>query len=65
MKSVVTKRSIVLDGHKTSVTLEDAFWNELKKIAQFQSVTLSKLVVAIDAARKHPKSFIGDPRICA
>jgi predicted DNA-binding ribbon-helix-helix protein len=54
MKSVVTKRSIVLDGHKTSVTLEDAFWNELKKIAQFQSVTLSKLVVAIDAARKHP-----------
>jgi predicted DNA-binding ribbon-helix-helix protein len=51
MKSSVIKRSIVLDGHKTSVSLEDAFWTDLKEIAQFQSVTLSKLVAGIDATR--------------
>jgi hypothetical protein len=31
MKSTVVKRSIVLAGHKTSVSLEDAFWNGLKE----------------------------------
>ena len=30
MKSSVVKRSIVIDGHKTSVSLEDAFWTDLK-----------------------------------
>jgi len=52
MKSTVIKRSIVLDGHKTSVSLEDAFWSELKEIAHFEHVTLSKLVTGIDAMRK-------------
>jgi predicted DNA-binding ribbon-helix-helix protein len=52
MKSSVIKRSIVLDGHKTSVSLEDAFWTDLKEIAHFQSVTLSKLVAGIDATRE-------------
>jgi predicted DNA-binding ribbon-helix-helix protein len=52
MKSSVVKRSIVLDGHKTSVSLEDAFWTDLKEIAHFQGVTLSKLVAGIDASRK-------------
>jgi predicted DNA-binding ribbon-helix-helix protein len=52
MKSTVIKRSIVLDGHKTSVSLEDAFWTELKEIAHFEHVTLSKLVGGIDAMRK-------------
>ena len=33
MKSPVVKRSIVIAGHKTSVSVEDAFWNSLKKIA--------------------------------
>jgi len=52
MKSAVTKRSIMLDGHKTSVSLEDAFWTELKEIARLQGVTVSSLVAAIDATRK-------------
>jgi predicted DNA-binding ribbon-helix-helix protein len=51
MKSLVVKRSIVLDGHKTSVSLEGAFWSELKEIAHFQNMTLSKLVSGIDATR--------------
>jgi predicted DNA-binding ribbon-helix-helix protein len=33
MKSPVVKRSIVIDGHKTSVSLEEAFWNGMKEIS--------------------------------
>jgi predicted DNA-binding ribbon-helix-helix protein len=52
MKSSVIKRSIVVDGHKTSVSLEDAFWTDLKKIAQTQQMTLSELVTKIDGTRE-------------
>lgn len=51
MKSSVIKRSIVIDGHKTSVSLEDAFWDDLKKIAHARQVTLSELVTKIDLTR--------------
>ena len=53
MKSLVVKRSIVVSGHKTSVSLEDAFWNALKEIAKARNVTLSELVAAIDGERQH------------
>ncbi len=53
MKSPVVKRSIVIAGHKTSVSLEDAFWNALKDIAASRDMTLSELVGAIDAERPH------------
>ena len=52
MKSPVVKRSIVITGHKTSVSLEDAFWDSLKDIAGTRNMTLSELVAAIDADRK-------------
>jgi len=52
MKSSVIKRSIVINGHKTSVSLEDAFWTALKEIAHFQGVTVPSLVAAIEATRK-------------
>lgn len=51
MKSQVLKRSIVIDGHKTSVSLEDAFWAGLREIAKAQQATLSKLVGEIDRTR--------------
>jgi predicted DNA-binding ribbon-helix-helix protein len=51
MKSLVVKRSIAVSGHKTSVTLEAAFWNGLKEIASDRRLTLSELVTAIDAER--------------
>src|ERR1051325_11104974 len=51
MKSPVVKRSIVIDGHKTSVSLEDAFWSGLKEIASDRKLTLSKLVGDIDSTR--------------
>jgi predicted DNA-binding ribbon-helix-helix protein len=51
MKSIVVKRSIVVGGHKTSVSLEQAFWNGLKEIASNRKVTLSELVESIDSGR--------------
>lgn len=51
-KSLVIKRSIVIDGHKTSVSLEDAFWQELKRIAGHQRVTLSAVIASIDVRRQ-------------
>jgi predicted DNA-binding ribbon-helix-helix protein len=53
MKSPVVKRSIVIAGHKTSVSLEEAFWQGLKDIAESRRMTLSDLVGAIDAGREH------------
>ena len=44
MKSSNVKRSIVIDGHSTSVILEDAFWNGLKKIAHARRMSLPKMV---------------------
>ena len=52
MKSPVVKRSIVLRGHKTSVSLEDEFWKALKEIAGKRLMTLSVLVDGIDAHRQ-------------
>ena len=52
MKSSVIKRSIVIDGHKTSVSLEDAFWRGLKEIARGQQATLSNVVAEIDKSRQ-------------
>jgi predicted DNA-binding ribbon-helix-helix protein len=52
MKSQVIKRSVVIDGRKTSVCLEDAFWSTLKEIAQAQGATVSQTVTEIDETRK-------------
>jgi predicted DNA-binding ribbon-helix-helix protein len=53
VKSLVSKRSIVIAGHKTSVSLEDEFWNSLKQIAGERGMTLTELVGAIDRDREH------------
>jgi predicted DNA-binding ribbon-helix-helix protein len=47
------KRSIVIAGHKTSVSLEDAFWKGLKEIADARNMTLSDIVASIDSQRRH------------
>jgi len=52
MKSPIVKRSIVIGGHKTSVSLEDAFWQGLKEIALMQRTTLSNTVAEIDRRRQ-------------
>ncbi|HEY2183654.1 MAG TPA: ribbon-helix-helix domain-containing protein [Xanthobacteraceae bacterium] len=53
MKSAVVKHSVVIAGHRTSVSLEEAFWNALREIADARHVTLSELVAHIDSERRH------------
>ena len=51
MASTVIKRSIVINRHKTSISIEDTFWVSLKDIARERGITLSELVGTIDEAR--------------
>jgi predicted DNA-binding ribbon-helix-helix protein len=51
MQSAAVKRSIVIAGHKTSVSLEDAFWRGLKEIGKGRNMSPSSLVAEIDAGR--------------
>lgn len=51
LRSVVIKRSIILDGHKTSVSLENEFWEGLREIVDAKKTTVSILVGQIDRER--------------
>ncbi len=55
MKSLVAKRSIVAAGHKTSVSLEDAFWNSLKRlfVLNFYRNQLADVKEGHDGAEGH------------
>jgi predicted DNA-binding ribbon-helix-helix protein len=53
LRSRVTKRSTLVDGRKTSVTLEDEFWTALKEIAATQNVGTPKLISMIDRQRQN------------
>jgi predicted DNA-binding ribbon-helix-helix protein len=52
MNSANIKRSIVRNGQKTSVSLEDEFWEGLREIASSQKAKLSTLVRQIDQGRQ-------------
>jgi predicted DNA-binding ribbon-helix-helix protein len=47
----VIKRSLVIAGHRTSISLEDAFWRRLRAIAAERGLSLNGLVAIIDASR--------------
>ncbi len=51
MSARPVKRSLTLRGHRTSVSLEDAFWTEFRRIARARGVALNALAADIDAAR--------------
>ena len=51
MKSAVIRRSIHIHGRKTSVSLENEFWNGLREIAQFKNTSVSALVDRINEER--------------
>jgi predicted DNA-binding ribbon-helix-helix protein len=51
MKSPIVKRSIVIAGHKTSVSLEDEFWSSLRHIAKSSKTPLGALIAGIDGRR--------------
>ena len=50
------KRSLILNGHNTSVSLEDLFWEELKNIAKKEELSINQLVAKIDESRNFEKS---------
>jgi predicted DNA-binding ribbon-helix-helix protein len=52
VNQTIRKRSIIVAGHKTSVSLEDAFWRALQKIAIGQRRSMSKLANEIDRGRE-------------
>jgi predicted DNA-binding ribbon-helix-helix protein len=47
----VVKRSLVIAGHRTSISLEDAFWRRLRRIAVERGLSLNRLAAIIDASR--------------
>jgi predicted DNA-binding ribbon-helix-helix protein len=51
LRSAVIKRSVVIGGRKTSVSLEDAFWGNLKEIALSRHMSLTDIVAHIDGQR--------------
>jgi predicted DNA-binding ribbon-helix-helix protein len=63
MKSLIVKRSILIAGRRTSVSVEDAFWESLKKIAAYRRLTLSALVTLINSER-HYSNLSSAIRLC-
>ncbi len=57
------KRSVTIDGHRTSIALEDAFWDELMTIARERGLSLAGLVAEIDKARGGPGNLSSAMRI--
>ena len=48
---MIRKHSATLHGHRTSFSLEDGFWDELKGIAAVRGVSLASLIAEIDDGR--------------
>jgi predicted DNA-binding ribbon-helix-helix protein len=46
------KRSVTIEGHRTSISLEDAFWTEVVRLARERSMSLNMLVAEVDRARR-------------
>jgi predicted DNA-binding ribbon-helix-helix protein len=57
------KRSITIDGHHTSVALEDEFWRELSAIAEERRLSLTALVAEIDRAKAEPGNLSSALRV--
>lgn len=52
--SAIVKRSVVVAGHATSVSVEAAFWEGLKAMARAEGTSLNALIARIDAERQTP-----------
>ncbi len=51
MSEAVKKRSVEIAGHRTSLSLEQAFWRALKRIAARDGVSINRLIERIDRER--------------
>lgn len=57
------KRSLTLQGHATSVSLEDAFWQEFTRLAADRGVSVNTLASELDQIRKPPNSLASTVRL--
>jgi len=57
------KRSLTIRGHRTSVSLEAAFWSEFRRIAAARGMSLNALATEIDAGRTPPASLASAIRV--
>lgn len=51
MSATIVKRSISIAGHRTSVSLEEAFWSRLRDLAAARRLSIAAMVAEIDATR--------------
>ncbi len=51
MKSSIVKRSVIIGGHKTSISLEKPFWDGVREIADLRRTSVSALLQEIDSSR--------------
>jgi predicted DNA-binding ribbon-helix-helix protein len=61
MKSLVVKHSVAINSHRTSISLEAAFWTALKEIAHERRETLQHLITSIDVDRRSKRGIVGGP----
>jgi predicted DNA-binding ribbon-helix-helix protein len=52
MKSKILRHNVIVRGHRSSVSLEDTFWTDLRRIARVQGCALSELIAEIDRDRQ-------------
>jgi len=57
------KRSVTIAGHRTSVSLEEPFWEGLREIAALRGLSFNKLIAEIDAGREPDQGLSGALRI--
>lgn len=60
---MIRKHSITLHGHRTSLSLEDAFWQELKAIADERRLSIAALIAEIDDGRAEDSNLSSALRI--
>ena len=55
LKFEIKKRSVTIGNHRTSISIESEFWNELKMLSKKQNISLNKLILKID--NEKPKDY--------
>ena len=55
LKFKIKKRSVTIGNHRTSISIESEFWNELKVLSKHQNISLNKLILKID--NEKPKDY--------
>ena len=63
MATLIIKRSVVLNGSKTSVSLENKFWDGLQEIARSENLTASALVERIAGGRRESDNLSSEIRV--